>query len=253
MLHSKKTVILAIVSCIVILVVLVPIARAEYNRQIDCDRDSFVSQPNSGTNYGELDSIYVGNYYLVDRRQAYYHFDISGAEQGWSELVIYLDFFLAFGTINVGAGITANNWQELTINWDNQPGNGTSVEEILNNGMDVLIPVDESDFTNNEITITLYSRDGENDGYIVGASREGASFDYEVPHINLTYESIDPMLIAGIIMGVVGSAGIFGVIIYLVKNHGKKKISENGNFCTACGAEIIGGAKFCSNCGYEQG
>ena len=174
-------------------------------------------------------------------------------------------------TVDVGVGITTNNWNELTISWNNQPGNGTYIGYILNGGFPFYIPLDESDFTNNEITLTLYGKRGEVDGYLAGTSREGAFITSERPHVRFTYEGIDPLIILGITITVIAIPSIIGLIIFLMRRSKKKfqsrmitppdqlaqtapdevspyKVSK-ARFCTQCGAQVITETTYCTNCG----
>ena len=265
--NKKKIQVLFILSWFFILIALLPSCRGNYTRSIDCDRDSWVDKYNGDTNYGGTSSVTVGDYFFGPT-QAYYHFDNSNAESGWIEMEIYLYFFYASSTVDVGVGISSNNWSELTITWNNQPGNGTYIGYMLNTGVPFTIPVDVNDFTNGEITITLYGRRGGSDGYLAGPTREGALLDSDIPRIIFTYEGVDPIIITWIFIAVITISSIVGLTVFLLKTNKKKFAarvmqpplpatqiksisarSPGGTICTECGTQVVSRTNFCTNCG----
>ena len=262
-----KVQVLLILSWIFIIIALIPSCYGEYTRSIDCDRDSWVNDYYPISNYGGTDYVYVGNY-ILGRTQAYYHFDISGVDGGWIDMDIYLDFYYASKTVNVGVGITSNNWSELTITWNNQPGNGTYYGHILNTGNPFSIPVDENDFTNGEITLTLYGRGGDSDGFLGGTTREGAWGNFDTPRVRFTYEGLDPIIIMWVLIAVITISSIVGLTVFLLRRHKKKFAarvmqaplpatqikststrSVRGTFCSECGTPVVSRTNFCTNCG----
>jgi len=264
-LKLNKIQVLFILSWIFILIALIPSCHGDYTRSIDCDRDNWVSSYNSNTNYGGMGFLFVGDY-IFGSAQAYYHFDISNADTGWIEIDIYLDFYQGSSTVNLGGGITSNNWVENTITWNNQPGNGTYIGYVLNTGVPFSIPVDADDFTNGEITITLYGRGGDSDGYIAGTTREGAWGNVDMPRVRFTYEGLDPIIIMGIIITLITISSIVGLVVFLVRRNKKKSAyrpiqpplpatqidpyrTGESKFCSECGSLIGPKKEFCTSCG----
>ena len=216
---KKKIQILFILSWIFILIALIPSYHGEYTRSIYCDRDSYVCSFYPDWTFFSY-RIYVGN---TDdgRNQAYYHFDISrylNFDIGWIDMDIFLDFSFASKPVDLGVGITSNNWSEFNITWNDQPGDVTFIGSYLNDGTPITIPVDENDFTNGEITLILYGRGGDSDGYLVGSSREAHS-DFYKPRVSFTFEGLDPVIILWILIAVITISSIVGLTVFLLKRN----------------------------------
>ncbi len=196
-----------------------------YTKNIRVDKDASVYEYSPDTNYGNDTRLRVGNYHSGEAR-AYYHFNVSSLPKGWSEATIVVYFDYASSMVHVGANLTYDSWDEMTITWNNKPSGGRYRGHIYCDGFDFNIPLKPENFTNDEITVCLYGKGGEGDGFIQGDSKEGASSNSEVPFIKLTYDDkIEPIFIVILIIAL-GMIGLATGLVILVARKLKKKSKE---------------------------
>jgi len=190
---------------------------APYYRSLNVNQDAYVYEYHPNTNYGQENQIFVGNYEF-GKTEAFYHFDISGLSDGWKEAKLVVKFSFASYPVNVGACIIFDNWDEMSITWNNKPNKTRLYGRILCDGFDFNVPVKPKHFTNNEITICLYGIGGGSDGYLLGNSKEGASTDDDIPLVSLEYKGINPNFYIGYIIAYVV---IFAVTVLYLKYAGR--------------------------------
>jgi Ras-related protein Rab-2A len=205
--------------CSIILVTMILFLNtsAPYYRTLNVKQDAYVYEYHPNTNYGQENQIFVGNYEF-GKTEAFYHFDISDLSNGWKEAKLVVKFSFASYPVNVGACIISDNWDEMSITWNNKPNKTRQYGHILCDGFDFNIPVKLKHFTNNKITICLYGIGGGSDGYLLGNSKEGASSDDDLPHVYLEYKGIDPNFYIGYIIAYIV---IFAVTALYLKYGGR--------------------------------
>lgn len=198
-----------------------------YTKNIRVDKDASVYEYSPDNNYGNDTRLRVGNYHSREAR-AYYHFNVSSLPKGWSEATIVVYFDYASSMVHVGANLTYDSWDEMTITWNNKPSGGRYRGHIYCDGFDFNIPLKPENFTNDEVTVCLYGKGGESDGFIQGDSKEGASSKDEVPFIKLTYDDkIEPIIIIIVIVTGVVMVVLFSYLtIRKISKERKKKINK---------------------------
>jgi len=197
-----------------------------YTKNIRVDKDASVYEYSPDTNYGNDTRLRVGNYHSGEAR-AYYHFNVSSLPKGWSEATIVVYFDYASSMVHVGANLTYDSWDEMTITWNNKPSGGRYRGHIYCDGFDFNIPLKPENFTNGEVTVCLYGKGGESDGFIQGDSKEGASSKGEVPVIKLTYDDkIEPIFIVILIIVLVTIGLVTGLAILVARKLKKKSITR---------------------------
>ena len=134
-------------------------------RDLNVMGDAYVHEYYPDTNYGKDDYLFVGDHHL-GKVEAYYYFDVSSFRGDWVEVDINVYFDYASSPADVGGRITSNNWDETTITWNNKPSHGKYVGHIWNDGFAFRIPLKPEDFIDGIISICLYGREGDYDGYI---------------------------------------------------------------------------------------
>lgn len=206
----RITFIIIIVAIIIVTtgLLIFQISRGYYNRIIKADEDTYVYEINPETNYGGDKDIFVGNYH-EGKTEAYYHFEISSLPDGWREVELQIYFDYGSDMVNVGCNLTYESWDEMTITWNNKPNASFHFGHILCDGFGFRINLRPEDIINDEVTICLYGRGGEDDGYIQGPSREGTPDFDDPPSLWLEYEGLDPFFLIGVIVAYV----VIGVTI----------------------------------------
>lgn len=178
-----------------------------YERTVNVNKDAYVYEYYPDKNYGVNDYIRVGNYQF-GKVQAYYHFNISSLPDGWREANIIVRFDYGSDFVNVGANLTYESWDEMTITWNNKPNKSVYRGWISCDGFDFRIPIRSDHIINDGVGVCLYGRGGVHDGYIQGNSKEGASSKSDIAWIELSYIGIDPIILTGLT--------ITGIVIYIV-------------------------------------
>ena len=187
-----------------------------YNHIIEVDKDAYVSEYNPDVNYGSDDYLRAGEYGL-GKVYAYYHFNISSHSYDWNEAWIYVKFDYGTNLTDIGANLTGNNWDEMTITWNNKPDSIFYMGHILCDGFDFRIPVNLDQFTDDGISVYLYGKQEGKGEYIQGYSKEGASDNDQIAWIKLSYTGYDPGVfwdILGLIYRVL--ILIFGIIALII-------------------------------------
>ncbi|MFX0105773.1 MAG: tetratricopeptide repeat protein [Candidatus Hodarchaeota archaeon] len=164
-----------------------------YIKEIRVDKDASVYDNTPDTNYGNDTYLRVGNYNFGKAR-TYYHFNVSSLPKGWSEATVVVYFDYGSSMVHVGGNLTYDCWDEMTITWNNKPSAGRYRGHIYCDGFDFNIPLEPENFIDGGVTICLYGKGGESDGFIQGDSREGAPSKGQTPFVRLTYDD-DPTLI----------------------------------------------------------
>ncbi|NVM18641.1 MAG: zinc ribbon domain-containing protein [Candidatus Lokiarchaeota archaeon] len=203
-----------------------------HERSIRVEKDSYVAEDYPDINYGADDFLHVGNY-SNGKVQTFYFFNISSLPDGWSEVEIHVKFDYGSGMVDIGANLTYEIWDEMTITWNNKPKAIVYRGHILCDGFDFRIPLRKDQIIDDGIGVCLYARDGEADEYIRGNSREGASSNNDRALIELKYIGIDPSFISaalmtlsivGIIVGVFIGIVVLSILLYSNKQKSKKKV-----------------------------
>lgn len=187
---------------------------------IKVEKDANVYDFLPDNNYGADGYIRVGNYHL-GKVQAFYYFNISSLPDGWTEANIMVNFDYGSNIVDVGANLTYESWDEMTITWNNKPNKSVYRGHILCDGFDFRIPLRPDQIINDGVGVCLYGRGGGDDGYIQGNSKEGVTSNSDIAWIELHYEGINPIIltglsIAGIIICIIlGTIGVILVIIFI--------------------------------------
>ncbi|MFX0176870.1 MAG: DNRLRE domain-containing protein [Candidatus Hodarchaeota archaeon] len=183
-----------------------------YDRTIQVDKDAHISEYNPDVNYGSDNYLRIGEY-GPGKVHAYYHFNISSHSYKWKEAWIYVKFDYGTNLIDIGVNLTTNNWDEMTITWNNKPESITYKGHILCDGFDFRIPVDLDQITDDGVSVCLYGKQEGDIGYIQGYSKEGASYNDQIAWIELSYIGYDPIVFGMIVRIVLLTLGIIGLII----------------------------------------
>jgi len=182
-----------------------------YEESIKVEKDSYVYDYNPDNNYGTNEYLRVGNYQF-GKVQTFYYFNISSLPDGWIEAKIKVNFDYGSGMVDIGANLTYESWDEITLTWNNKPEASVYRGHILCDGFGFGIPLRRGDIINDGIGVCLYAKGGELDGYIRGNSREGASSNNDIAWIELKYVGIDPSIISAALMAL----GIFAIVFCII-------------------------------------
>jgi len=201
---QNKATIIAVIACLVITAIILPTFAYVngYERSIKVEKDAYVIENYPDTNYGADDYLRVGNYNL-GRAQTFYYFNISTLPDEWTKAYIVVNFDYSPSTVDVGANLTYEKWNEMTITWNNKPNKSIYRGHIFCDGFDFNIPLNPDQIVNDGVGICLYGRGGGEDGYIQGCSKEGASKSDDIALIELRYLGIDPNIINGLIIAAI--------------------------------------------------
>ncbi|MFX1569084.1 MAG: DNRLRE domain-containing protein [Promethearchaeota archaeon] len=192
-----------------------------FERTIKVEKDAYVAEYDPKANFGADEYLRVGNYDL-GRVYTFYHFNISSLPKGWRTVAIIVNFDYGSDMVDVGGELIYEKWDEMTITWNNKPKLGISYGYILCDGFDFRIPLKPDYIVNDGISICLYGRGGENDGYIQGYSKEGAPRKDDIAWIELNYIGLKPQFLNGLIFfgilfgSMFGIAGIF-ILVMLIR------------------------------------
>jgi len=184
---------------------------AGYEESIKVEKDSYVYDYYPDNNFGTNEYLRVGNYQF-GKVQTFYYFNISSLPDGWTEVKIIVNFDYGSDMVDVGANFTYESWDEMTITWNNKPNMSVYRGHISCDGFNFNIPLRPDQIINDGIGVFLYGRGGEDDGYIQGNSREGASSNNDIAWIELRYVGIDPSMISAALMAL----GIFAIIFCII-------------------------------------
>ena len=198
---------------------------AGYEQSIKVEKDAYIYDHHPDYNYGADEHLRVGNYQF-GKVQTFYYFNISSLPDGWTEVKIIVNFDYGSDMVDVGANFTYESWDEMTITWNNKPNMSVYRGHILCDGFNFDIPLRPDQIINDGIGVFLYGRGGEDDGYIQGNSREGASSNNDIAWIELKYVGIDPIIMTGLGIFAVVICSIIGVIaaiIIIIVIHERKK------------------------------
>ena len=210
---KKRIRIIGVSSLIVFFVTFIIIAGhiRGYERIIKVEKDAYVLEYFPDNNYGTDDYLRVGNY-SFGKVQSFYYFNISSLPDGWIEVNILVNFDYGTNMIDVGANLTYENWDEMTITWNNKPYNDIYRGHILCDGFDFRIPLRSDQVINGTVGVCLYGKGGGDDGYIQGNSKEGASSSNDIATIELSYKGIDPKILT--VLSIVGI--MFCIVIAVI-------------------------------------
>ncbi|MFX0037519.1 MAG: DNRLRE domain-containing protein, partial [Candidatus Hermodarchaeota archaeon] len=202
-----------------------------YELTVNVEKDAYVSEYYPDKNYGANEYLRVGNYY-EEKIQTFYHFNISSIPDGWKEVKIVVKFDYSSSSVDIAVNLTYEPWDEMTINWNNKPNQSVYRGHCVCDGVDFRmgIPLRTDQIINDGVSICLYGRGGDEDGYVQGYSKEGTSKKYDIAWIQLSYEGIDPRILTGlsifgIIIGVfLGTIGL--IILTILIKYDSNKISK---------------------------
>ena len=204
-----------------------------YERTINVEKDSYVFEYYPDNNYGADDYLRVGNYSFGEV-QAYYHFNISSLPDGWTEVNLLVNFDYGSNMVDIGANLTYESWDEMTITWNNKPNNSIYRGHILCDGFNFRIPLRPDQIINDGVSVCLFGRGEEINGFIQGNSKEGASSGSDIAKVELSYKGIDPNILTSLIIGgilIYIVIAVIGMIIVIIKRKlkksGKKLIKKN--------------------------
>ncbi len=210
----------------VIVFVTIGLHNTGYSEYLRIEKDTYVSEQFPDTNYGAEEYLRVGNYSNYGEVQAFYYFDVSSLPPDWTEARIEVNFEYGSGEVNIGANLTYESWDEMTITWNNKPTESTYRGHIFCDGFNIRIPLTSNQIKNGRVGVCLYVIGGETNDYIQGSTKEGNSNAI----IELHYIGISPIAIISsiIVLSVVGI--IVGVFVIFVKVDSKKYKRTSSNF-----------------------
>jgi len=180
------------------------------------EKDSYVKEVFPDDNYGADDYLRVGNYNF-GKVQAFYYFNISSLPDGWTEAKIMVNFDYGSDMVDVGANLTYESWDEMTITWNNKPSESVYRGHILCDGFNTWMSLRPDQIINGGVGVFLYGRGGEEDGYIQGTSKERASSSSERAWIELSYVGINPIILTGLGIAVLVICFLIGAVVVSVK------------------------------------
>ena len=198
-----------------------------YERTIHLNKDTYISEYYPDVNYGSDNYLRVGKY-GPGNVHTYYHFNISSHSYKWKEAWIYVKFDYGTNLIDIGVNLTHNNWDEMTITWNNKPESISYKGHILCDGFDFRIPIDLDQIIDDGISVCLYGKQEGEEGYIQGYSKEGASHNKQIAWIELSYIGYDPIVLGVIvrvgllILGIIGLIILTSILIIFLANRVKK-------------------------------
>ena len=187
-----------------------------YELSLKVEKDSYISEVFPDNNYGADDYLRVGNYNF-GKVQAFYYFNISSLPDGWTEAKIMVNFDYGSDMVDVGANLTYESWDEMTITWNNKPSESVYRGHILCDGFNTWMSLRPDQIINGGVGVFLYGRGGEEDGYIQGTSKERASSSSERAWIELSYVGINPIILTGLGIAVLVICFLIGAVVVSVK------------------------------------
>ena len=187
-----------------------------YELSLKVEKDSYISEVFPDNNYGADDYMRVGNYNF-GKVQAFYYFNISSLPDGWTEAKIMVNFDYGSDMVDVGANLTYESWDEMTITWNNKPSESVYRGHILCDGFNTWMSLRPDQIINGGVGVFLYGRGGEEDGYIQGTSKERASSSSERAWIELSYVGINPIILTGLGIAVLVICFLVGAVVVSVK------------------------------------
>ncbi len=210
----------------VIIGVTIGLHNAGHDKTLRIRKDTYVSEQFPDINYGAEEYLRVGNYSNYGEVQAYYYFDVSSLPADWTEARIEVNFEYGSGEVHIGANLTYESWDEMTITWNNKPTESTYRGHIFCDGFNIRIPLTSNQIKNGRVGVCLYVIGGETNDYIQGSTKEG---NWNAI-IELHYIGISPIAIISsiIVLSVVGI--IVGVFVIFVKVDSKKYKRTSSNF-----------------------
>ncbi|MFX1233899.1 MAG: DNRLRE domain-containing protein [Promethearchaeota archaeon] len=221
-----KIAIFIIFAIVVIVGVTIGLHNAGYSKYLRVRKDTYVSEQFPDTNYGAEEYVRVGNYSNYGEVQAFYYFDVSSLPTDWTEVRIEVKFEYGSGEVHIGANLTYESWDEMTITWNNKPTESVYRGHIYCDGFDFGIPLPPEQIIDGGIGVILYVIGGETNDYIQGSTKEGSPNAI----IELHYIGISPTVIFvfSIITPIVGL--FFGSTMRLVLKAPKKYKRTNNDF-----------------------
>jgi hypothetical protein len=186
-----------------------------YDRTIQVDKDAYISEYHPDANFGPENVLRVGrdNYGEI---RSFYHFNISSVSRDWREAWIYVKFDYGTSLIDIGVYFTLNNWDEMTITWNNRPHPTVYKGHILCDGFEFRIPVNLDEIIDGGVSVCLCCMQLGEEGYIQGYSKEGASYNGQIAEIELTYTGFEPVVFWLSMRILILIFGIIGLIVLAV-------------------------------------
>ncbi|MFX1346982.1 MAG: DNRLRE domain-containing protein [Promethearchaeota archaeon] len=226
--EKKITVIFLLIFSLFLIIGLPVLAYYDgYERTIHTNKDTYISEYYPDENYGSDNYLRVGKY-GPGKVYTYYHFNISSHSNKWREAWIYVKFDYGTNKIDIGVNLTHNNWDEMTITWNNKPESIAYKGHILCDGFDFRIPIDLDQVIDDGISVCLYGKQEGEEGYIRGYSKEGASHNEQIAWIELSYIGYDPIVLGMfvkvglLILGIIGLFILTSILIIIVAKNVKK-------------------------------
>lgn len=238
------------------------------NTKIFADRDTYIDSYSTDSNYGGKDWLCVGEL-IIGYDHAFLHFDLREAPEEFTVVYLTLDFYYIPETIRISFYTTANNWNELSLTWDNAPSEDLLIGHYSNIAEERIynfnIRAFMASWNDDEISIIVKEYDFSETGYIQLSSKEGAYSNSDKPCLNFNYEvEIDDSYIPFVIIGVLAAAITITIVAIIYKKR-KAKLREDilpakasdtpyaisaSKLCSNCGTKVNN--QFCTNCGKEQ-
>ena len=210
----------------VIVFVTIGLHNMGYSEYLRIEKDTYVSEQFPDTNYGAEEYLRVGNYSNYGEVQAFYYFDVSSLPPDWTEARIEVNFEYGSGEVHIGANLTYESWDEMTITWNNKPNESIYGGHILCDGFDFGIPLTSEQIKDGVVGVCLYVIGGDTNDYIQGSTKEGNSNAI----IELHYIGISPFTIISSIIILSVISVVFGAIVIFVKVDLKKSERRYNNF-----------------------
>ncbi len=211
----------------VIVGVTIGLHNAGHDKILRIRKDTYVSEQFPDTNYGAEEYLRVGNYSNYGEVQAFYYFDVSSLPTDWTEARIEVNFEYGSGEVDIGANLTYESWEEMTITWNNKPTESKYLPgHILCDGFDFGIPLTPEHIKNGVVGVCLYVIGGETSEYIQGSTKEGNSNAI----IELHYIGISPIVIISSIVILSVVSIIVRAAVIFVKVDEKKYKRRFNNF-----------------------
>ena len=146
-----------IVIIIVIVGVIIVLHNAGHEKTLRIRKDTYVSEQFPDTNYGAEEYLRVGNYSNYGEVQAFYYFDVSSLSPDWTEARIEVNFEYGSGEVDIGANLTYESWDEMTITWNNKPTESIYLPgHILCDGFDFGIPLTPEHIKNGVVGVCFH-------------------------------------------------------------------------------------------------
>ncbi|MHA1689081.1 MAG: CBM96 family carbohydrate-binding protein [Promethearchaeota archaeon] len=147
------------------------------------EKDSYVDSGNPTSNYGGKDWILFGNHFS-DFTATYLYFNFSDKPAEWTKAEISIDCYFVSETFKATVSLINDDWEELTINWMNEPEHGEIIT-TLTISEEKIYYIDVSDYIagRDNISICINASDYTQNGYIQATSSEGYYIEEEAPHL----------------------------------------------------------------------